>query len=154
MTTLDSGFEDAAREGLLDVIERRCDRTVGPRLAGDIKDRIAAYGNRHDYDVRAIVQATRYRVERTSQSVRIVVELPDPAYLFETGTADHVVEADQADVLSFIWERRHDPPQWVRDQYEREGDGWRVFLPKVEVTGLPEGRFLRDSLNSFRRRLS
>jgi hypothetical protein len=100
-----------------------------------------------------MVAAIEWDIIRRARNVRIVVRLPDPAYLFETGTADHEIEATNADVLSFVWERRHDPPQWVRDEYEREGDGWRVFLPEVEVTGLPEGRFIRDSLNAFRRRL-
>jgi len=153
MTTLDGGFEAAAREGMIDNVEQRCRDEVAPELAADIKDRLEAYGQRHDYDVRAMVSATSWDVVRRGGEVRIVVSLPDPAYLFETGTVDHPVEADQADVLSFVWERRHDPPQWVRDEYEREGNGWRVFLPKVEVTGLPEGRFIRDSLNAFRRRL-
>lgn len=153
MTTLDSGFEDDLREAHLDNVEQRCRDEVAPDLADEIRDRLEAYGQRHDYDVRAIIQATRWEVRRTSQRVRVVVRLPDPALLFERGTADHEVEAKSADVLSFVWERRHDPPQWVRDEYEREGDGWRVFLPAVEVEGLPEGRFIRDSLNAFRRRL-
>jgi hypothetical protein len=43
-----------------------------------------------------------------------------------------------------VWE---DPPQWVREEFEPEGDGWRVFLPETTPSGLPEARFIRDTLN-------
>ena len=58
MTTLDGGFEAAAREGMIDNVEQRCRDEVAPELAADIKDRLEAYGQRHDYDVRAMVSAT------------------------------------------------------------------------------------------------
>lgn len=150
---LDSSFEDDLREALLDDMEQTARDEIGPELKRRVTDLLEDYGSRHDYDVRAIVDAMRVSVDRTAEAVEIRLELPDPALLFERGTVDHEVRAKSADVLSFIWERRHDPPQWVRDEFEQEGDGWRVFLPKVEVSGLPEGRFIRDALHQIRRRL-
>ena len=150
---LDSGFEDDLREALLDDVEQRVENDIAPDLESQLRDRIQAYGNRHDYDVQALLAGLEVEVARTVAGVRAIARLPDPAILFERGTVDHEVHARNADVLSFIWEKRHDPPEWVREEYEREGDGWRVFLPSVEVSGLPEGRFIRDTLNAIRRRL-
>lgn len=150
---LNSDFEDDLQEALLDDVKQRARNEIAPDLKARIQRLLREYGARHEYDVRALVDAVRVSVEREAGTVRIRAELPDPSLLFEVGTVDHVVEAREADVLSFIWERRHDPPEWVREEFEREGDGWRVFLPKVEVAGLPEGRFVRDALAEMRREL-
>jgi hypothetical protein len=151
MTTLDDGFEDAAREAILDEAEQHARAEIAPAVQEHAHDILEAYGREHDYDVQTIIDAAETRVERRKGRVVVRWGWPEPAIFFERGTVDHIVEADQADVLSFIWE---DPPQWVREQYEREGDGWRVFLPKVEVSGLPESRFIRDTLNWLRRRFA
>lgn len=148
---LDSSFEDDLHEAALDNVEQAVREEYLPTLEQYITERLEQYGQRHDYNVDVLIAAMETDVERDDGRVKAVVRLPHPAYLFETGTVAHTIEAKNADVLSFIWERRHDPPQWVRDEYEREGDGWRVFLPKVEVSGLPEGRFIRDALHDIRR---
>jgi len=150
--TLSSDFEDDLRDAVLDSIEQRAE-SLADELREGIQQRLEDYGQRHDYDVRALVAGVETEVEREGDTVRVVARLPHPALLFERGTVDHVVEAQRADVLPFVWERRHDPPQWVREEFEREGDGWRVFLPRVEVSGLPEGRFIRDTLHDIRRSL-
>jgi hypothetical protein len=144
MTTLDGSFEDAAREDLLDQAEQYARGEVAPAVQEHAHGILEAYGREHDYDVGSIIAAGETRVERRKDRVVVRWGWPEPAIFFERGTVAHVVEAKNADVLSFIWE---DPPDWVREEYEREGDGWRVFLPKVEVAGLPESRFIRDTLN-------
>lgn len=153
MTTLDNSFERNLREAMLDEVEQRVRDEFLPLLEQHITERLEMYGSEHDYNVDALVAAIRTSTRRTGRGVEAVVELPHPAYLFETGTVAHAIEARNADVLSFVWERRHDPPQWVRDEFDQEGDGWRVFLPRVEVSGLPEGRFVRDALHDIRRLL-
>lgn len=144
MTTLDGGFEDVAREAVLDEAEQHAREEIAPEVRQHAHDILEAYGREHDYDVGPIIAAGETRVERRKGRVVVRWGWPEPAIFFERGTVGHVVEAKNADVLSFIWE---DPPDWVREEYEREGDGWRVFLPKVEVAGLPESRFIRDTLN-------
>ena len=151
--SLSSTFEADLRDGALNQIEQTARDEIAPDLRERIQSLLEDYGSRHDYDVRALVDAVETEVVRSGDTVRVVARLPDPALLFERGTAAHVVEAQSADVLSFVWERRHDPPQWVREEFDREGDGWRVFLPSVEVSGLPEGRFIRDALHDIRRSL-
>ncbi|WP_395166355.1 hypothetical protein [Natrinema pallidum] len=150
---LDNDFEQDLGEALLDDIEQRARDEIAPELESQLRDRIRDYGTQNDYDVRALLAGLEVEVTRTSEGVWATARLPDPAILFERGTVDHEVHARNADVLSFIWEKRHDPPEWVREEYDREGDGWRVFLPSVSVSGLPEGRFIRDTLNEIRRQL-
>ena len=150
MAELESGFEDGLRKAVLDDVEQRTRNELGPALRDGIADLLDSYASRHDYQLGRVIDGVTFHVSRGSRSVSLEVWLPDPAHLFETGTDAHEVTGDP---LAFIWERRHDPPDWVKEEYDREGDGWLVFLPEVEVAGIPEGRFVRDGLNQFRRRL-
>lgn len=150
MTTL-SGFEDDAREALLDELEDHAREEIAPAVQQHAHDILEAYGRENDYDVDSIIEAGETAVVRRGDTVVVRWGWPEPAIFFERGTVDHVVEADEAPVLSFIWEN---PPQWIREEFEQEGDGWRVFLPEVEVDGLPESRFIRDTLNWLRRRFA
>jgi hypothetical protein len=148
--TLDSDFEADLREATLDSVESA---DIGDRLRERIRTLLNEYQDRHDYNLDAVIDATRIETDRSGDRVTYTAHLPHPSLLFEVGTPDHEITPTNADVLSFVWERRHDPPQWVREQYEQEGDGWRVFLPRVEVSGLPEGRFVRGALDELRREL-
>jgi hypothetical protein len=150
MVTLDSGFEDDLREAVLDELEQKAYDDTAPELEKQISQNLRAYGSRHDYDVRALIAGLQVDVVRDGDGVWVIARLPDPALLFERGTVGHEIHAKNADVLSFVWEKRHNPPEWVKEEYDREGDGWRVFLPSVEVEGLPEGRFIRDTLHEIR----
>jgi len=148
--TLDSDFEADLREATLDSVESA---DIGDRLRERIRELLGEYQDRHDYNLDAVVEAVRVETDRSGDRITYTAHLPHPSLLFEMGTGDHEITPTNADVLSFVWERRHDPPQWVREEFEREGDGWRVFLPKVEVSGLPEGRFVRGALDELRREL-
>jgi hypothetical protein len=150
MTTL-AGFEDDAREAILDAAEDHAREAIAPAVRDHAHEILAAYGRENDYDVSPIIEAGETSVERRGDAVVVRWGWPEPAIFFERGTVDHVVEARNAEVLSFIWEG---PPDWVREEFEREGDGYRVFLPKVEVAGLPESRFIRDTLNWLRQRFA
>lgn len=151
MTSLPS-FEADARDALLDDLEAYAREEIALTVQQHAHEILQAYGRRHDYDVESIITAGETVVERRDDRVVVVRwGWPEPAIFFERGTVDHAVEAKQADVLSFIWE---DPPRWVREEFEREGEGYRVFLPEVEVSGLPESRFIRDTLNWIDARVS
>jgi len=146
-------FEDGLRDTVLDEMETRAREEIGPQLEREAATLLEQYGERHEYQVRALADAIRHEVERDDSGVRVRLLVPDPGLLFERGTVDHVIEPNNAEVLSFIWSERHNPPEWVKEEFEREGDGWRVFLPRVEVSGLPEARFIRDALHEIRRML-
>ena len=143
MTSLPN-FEADAREALLDDLEDYAREEIAPQVQSHAHEILRQYGQRNDYDVEPIIEAGETDVSRRGDRVVVRFGWPEPAIYFERGTVEHVVEAKNADVLSFIWE---DPPEWVREEFEPEGDGYRVFLPKVEVAGLPESRFIRDTLN-------
>ena len=151
----DSSFEDHLKASLLDRLETYARDEFAPTLEQHLRERIEMYGQRNDYDVSILLAGLTVDVERDDDSISVRTRLPHPAYLFETGTVAHRIEATDADVLSFVWERdaRTPPPQWVREEFEEEGDGWRVYFQSVEVSGLPEGRFLRDTLHWARRQL-
>ncbi|WP_265109179.1 hypothetical protein [Halosolutus halophilus] len=148
---LTSSFEDNLREALLDDVEQRARSEIAPEVQAHAHEILESYGTRHDYDVSTLIEAGETWVERTDRDVRVRWGWPEPAIYFDRGTADHQIEATNAEVLSFVWEDRHDPPAWVREEFDREGNGYRVFLPEVNVEGLPESRFIRDALHFVRR---
>jgi hypothetical protein len=150
MTTL-SDFRPDAREAILDDLERHARDAIAPTVREHAADILREYGRANDYDVDPIIEAAETEVDRRGDEVVVRWGWPEPAIFFERGTVDHVVEARNADVLSFVWT---DPPDWVREEFSREGDGWRVFFRSVEVAGLPESRFIRDTLNWVRRRFA
>lgn len=151
MATLDSSFERDLRDAVLDELEQHARSEIAPAVREHAHELLREYGDRHEYDVQSLIDASETRVERRGDRVVTRVGWPEPAIYFERGTVAHTVEATDASVLSFIWE---EPPAWVREAYEPEGDGYRVFLPRVEVDGLPEARFIRDTLNWVNREVA
>jgi hypothetical protein len=111
----------------------------------------------NEWDVENVIAEWDVEVDERggTLAVRITNEHP-AADFFEFGTSDHTINGDP--VLSFVWEERHDPPQWIRENFDEavsEGGrpGYRVFLANVEVQGLPETRFLRDALDFLQRQM-
>jgi hypothetical protein len=154
MTTLDASFEDDLREALLDDVEGRARAVLADRLDALANGALLKYGRTNDYNVRPIIEASEITVTRDADRVTIRAAWPEPALYFEYGTSDHTITPTNAEVLSFVWV---DPPQWVREEFDQARDtggryasGWRVFFPEVEVSGLPEARFIRDALRQLR----
>jgi len=160
MATLDSSFETDLREAVLDEAEREF---VGRRanlvyqFVELVHTRLRAYGERHGYDVASTIDSLgEPQVERTGDRLTITIGWrSEQMARWEFGTSDHHVDGDP--VLSFVWE---DPPQWIREEFDQARtsggqfqSGWRVFLPDVDVSGLPESRAIRDALNALRRLL-
>lgn len=104
----------------------------------------------HDTD--PIIESARDpSVERTDDGevrVRFGWDHPAAEYL-EYGTSAHTVDGDP--VLSFVWD---DPPQWVQDEFNREGGGYRVYFASVDVAGIEEVRFARYALRVLANRLA
>jgi hypothetical protein len=105
----------------------------------------------NEWDVESVTASWDVVVDERGGELAIRIENTHPAAdFFEFGTSDHVINGRP--VLSFVWEERHDPPEWIREHFDEatsEGGrpGYRVFLPRVEVQGLPETRFLRAALD-------
>ncbi|MFD1512460.1 hypothetical protein [Halomarina rubra] len=147
---LSRGFEADLEQVLLDEVWEAVDGPDG--LAQQIVDRshevLRAYGTRHDYDVESVIDSmVGPTVDRHAYVIvaRYGWEHPAAPH-FAFGSSNHTVDGNP--ILSFIWE---DPPDWIAQEFEQEGDGYRVFLPEVEVSGLPESRFIREGLQWLRR---
>ncbi|GAB6863211.1 hypothetical protein ACFR97_10255 [Haloplanus litoreus] len=162
MATLESSFEAKLRKAMLDEAEHAL---VGRQanlvfeFVELVHTRLRAYGERHGYDVESTIDSLgEPQVERRRD--RLVVAIgweSEQMARWEFGTSDHHVDGDP--VLSFVWSGP-DVPQWVRKEFDQARDpsgqfrsGWRVFLPDVDVSGLPESRAIRDAFNGLRRLL-
>ncbi len=120
-------------------------------------EQLEAYGGEHEYRVESVIESfAGVTVDRNASSIKVTWGWSHPAAeFFEFGTSDHTIEGDP--VLSFVWS---EPPAWVREEFDQArgsggqfASGWRVFLPEVEVSGLPEARFARSSQHWLRRQV-
>lgn len=102
-----------------------------------------------EYNVQPLIDALEGpEVDRSDGTITVRWRCTHPAAgFFEFGTPDNYrIEGDP--ILSFVWE---DPPQWVTEEFEREGDGYRVFFPEVDSgEGIAETRFTRWSVRWLR----
>lgn len=151
---LDSSFEQNLKTAVLDEAEHEFVGRRNNLVFQSIQrahEILRGYGQEFDYNVEPIINSFGgVEVDRSDDRLTIRWGWQHEASVYlEYGTSDHTVEGNP--VLSFVWERRHDPPDWVAREFEAEGDGYRVFLPEVEVAGVEETRFVRDSLNWLRR---
>jgi len=150
---LDAEFETQLRESLLDEAEHQLIGKSGNLVHQAVqqsREALQRFGDQ--YDVDPIFESLEGpEVERTNDSITVRWRFAHPAAgYFEFGTPDHYdIEGDP--VLSFVWE---DPPEWVKDEFEREGDGYRVFFAEVDSgKGIEETRFTRRGLRELRRQL-
>jgi hypothetical protein len=151
MSGLAAGFGDDLRAAVLDKIERAAREQLAPEVQEQAHSILQAYGSRNDYDVQPLIDAGDHEVVRERDRILVRWGWPEPAIYFERGTVAHEVRARGDGALRFRW---GDPPQWVRAEFERDGDAWIVYLPSVNVEGLPESRFIRDALHWLRRHLT
>lgn len=151
--TLEDGFEDKLQSAVLDEVEHQLVGQEAPLLFEAISRAhgvLLTYGVENDYRVEPIIDSMEWDVDRDETSVSVTMGWTHPAApYFEFGTSDHTIDGDP--VLSFVWE---DPPAWVKQHFDAEGEGWRVFFGSVEVSGIPESRFVRDALNWLRREIA
>jgi hypothetical protein len=111
----------------------------------------------NEWDVENVTAEWDVEVDERGDRIAVRIENTHPAsQFFEFGTSAHTINGNP--VLSFVWEERHDPPEWVRENFEEETSdggrpGYRVFFAQTNVQGLPETRFLRDALRFLRRQM-
>jgi len=106
---------------------------------------------RYNYLVESVIDSLEL-VETQERGGEIAISFGwahPQAERYEFGTSPHTIQGQP--VLSFVWQDRHDPPEWVRDQFDRERSergfgGYRVFLQEVDVAGIVEIRFVRGAL--------
>jgi len=108
-------------------------------------DALRAYGSENDYEVASIIDSFE-GVEADRSADRITASWSwshEAAEFYEFGTSDHTVDGDP--LLVFEFDAAEYP---YLDEMFPDGT---AFLPEVEVSGLPEARWVRDSLTWFRR---
>jgi len=137
VTTLDSGFEDALRDAVLDDVETTMREEVGPMFKQTARQNFEAYASRNDYDIDHIWQDASLSVDRDDASVSVRVEWPELTALFEFGVSPHTIEGDP--VLHFYYDRID---QWITTESVEWGS---------ETGGIPESRAIRDAQNWLRR---
>jgi hypothetical protein len=154
---LAADFEADLRESMLDSVEHELVGKREPIIFAAIqfvRGRLERYARDFDYNVQSVLDSLEpVEVDRGDGQLTVRFGWSHEAFPYiEFGTSDHTIEGDP--ILSFVWEERHDPPDWVAEEFEREGDGYRVFLPEVEVAGVRETRAVRDAMHWLRRELS
>ncbi|MFC5278647.1 hypothetical protein ACFPM1_07750 [Halorubrum rubrum] len=155
--TLENSWDDKASEAILDDAAAKLLANDGPVMDAieAAHERLREYGREFDYHVEPIIDSLQGPaiIEQSDRhfTIRWGWDHEAAPYL-EWGTPEHTIEGDP--VLSFIWEDRHNPPDWVAEEYEREGGGYRVFLPEVEVAGIRETRFARHAFDWLRREVA
>ena len=150
-------WEDAAAEAALDEAAVQYIGADGfiPNAIEAAHERLREYAREFEYRVESVIDSLQGPtiIDQSDRhfTLRFGWDHEAAPYL-EWGTSDHTIEGNP--ILSFIWEDRHDPPDWVAEEYEREGGGYRVFLPEVEVAGVRETRFARHALDWLRREVA
>jgi hypothetical protein len=149
---LSGEFEADVREAALEELEAQLVGEFNPLAFQAIDrahDRLREFEDQYP-GVDSIIESLQVpEVERTANGLRVTFGWSHPAApYFELGTSDHTIDGQP--VLSFVWES---PPEWVREEFDPEGDGYRVFFDSVEVEGLDETRFMRSALNWLRAEL-
>lgn len=149
MTTLDSGFEDALREDLLDVAEDEI-RDRRDQLADESGSRFDSYASRQGYDLGYLSSGiTTSPVRRRNKSVRATVSWPWGTALWEYGVEPHTIEGNPT--LAFSWDA---PPAGTRPP------GAPSFVVTDEVNwgsvtgGIPAARAIRTALQLVAQEMS
>ena len=152
---LEGDFEAQLQASVLADAEQRFREELVPAAVERSNEILRDYGQRLDYNVAPVIEAqTEPAFTRESGRITAFWGWFHPAAPhFEFGVSPHTISGNP--ILSFVWET---PPQWVREEFEREGDGWRVFFHEVnwgsDTGGIPESRFVRDALAWLRRELT
>lgn len=146
--TVTDAISPAIREQYLDSVYSTLVGAEGNLVFQAIQqahDQLEAYGSENDYRVESIIDSFQ-GVEADRSADRITASWSwshEAAAFYEFGTSDHTVGGDP--VLVFEFDAAEYP---YLDEMFPEGT---AFLPQTNPSGLPEARWVRDSLTWFRR---
>ncbi|MDF9748364.1 hypothetical protein [Natrinema salsiterrestre] len=109
---------------------------------------LRSYGSRNDYDAEPIIDSFEGpEVRRSSGKLTVTWRWDhDAAVFYNNGTSDHTIHGDP--VLVF----RFDGDKYPHLE-EMFPDG-TAFLPEVDVSGLPQSRFVQAGLEWLRQEVS
>jgi hypothetical protein len=109
---------------------------------------LQSYASRNDYDAEPIIDSFGgVEVDRSDTELTVTWSWEHEAAVFyNNGTSDHTIDGDP--VLVF----RFDGDEYPHLE-EMFPDG-TAFLPEVDVSGLPESRFIQAGLNWLRQEVS
>lgn len=149
---LATDFERQLRESLLDDVETTLVGEANNLVFQAIQqshERLREYADQ--YNVEPIIDSLGVvDVDRGERGITVRYGWQaEAAPYFAYGTSRHTIQGQP--VLSFIW---NDPPQWVTEEFEAEGDGYRVFFAEVEVEGIERTAFVQAGLRWLQRELS
>lgn len=151
MVTLDRQFGRQLTDALLEDVEDEIDDLVTVAVERS-HERLRDWATERDYQVEPIIDSLE-PPEISRWRYGVIAEWGwshEATPYFEFGTSDHTIQGQP--VLSFVWDAE-DAPRWVKKEFDREGDGYRVFFRSVEVSGVAETRFIRAGLDAVRREL-
>ena len=152
MTTLDSDFETAVEQVVLDVAERHLRDRLDDTVAESHRV-LREYGGRNDYSVEPVIDSLQSPTIRR-ESDRVVARwgwTHEAAPFFDAGVSPHTIEGDP--ILRFVWE---DAPAGVREMFadtERVDGDPVVYFDSVEHPGIPASRFVRAGVDWLRTHL-
>lgn len=134
MTEIDAGplfdaLEATGRDGA---------RDISNRWFSNSQEKLRKRGDEAGYEYFPILQAAQ-PPQWTGEAMRFVYPHEGGEYM-EFGTEAHTITAKNADMLAFEWE---DAPPEVREMFEDTFP--TVFFKTVEVEGVDELRYIRDS---------
>ncbi|WP_277540224.1 hypothetical protein [Haloarcula laminariae] len=147
--TVPDAPSDAARQALLDGVESTMVGSRGNLVSQAVQQahgRLERYAGRvDDYNVGPLIESFEgVDATRDRTSIHAEWSWSHEAFRYlEFGTSDHTIEGDP--VLAFEFDAGEHP---YLDEMFPDGT---AFLPEVSVSGLPESRAVRSSLNWLRR---
>jgi len=127
------------------------ERNLIARTIAEAADNLRNAAAENEWDIENVLSSVQVETFERGDELAVRIDYDHPAAeFFEYGTSAHTIEGNP--VLSFVWEQRHDPPEWVRENFNEDTSeggrpGFRVFFASVDVAGLPETRFLRSALD-------
>lgn len=153
-TTATASFSISGPEPVLDDAESKLVGQSRPVVFQAVRvshGTLRSYAGRTSYDIESIIDSFQeVETSRSGDELTVTWGWDHPAAVFmNNGTSDHTIHGNP--VLSWIWE---DPPAEAREEWPEEGDGVRVFVDQVSVSGLPRSGFVEAGLNWLRQEVN
>ncbi|QLG47896.1 hypothetical protein [Natrinema halophilum] len=150
-TTASASFSMGGPKPLIDDAEHRLVGQQGSLIFAAVRvshGTLRSYASRTDYDAEPIIDSfAGVDVDRTDTGITVTWEWDHPAAVyFNAGTSDHTIEGDP--VLAFVFDESEYPG--LAEMFP----GGTAFLPEVDVSGLPESRFVQAGLEWLRQEVT